>query len=267
MLSYSASAGHCAKLTHATFRTPDGIESHVSGWVIHPELDIALAHLEVSPCGAGASLPIVRPGMSPSTLARATFAGYGLTAENQIGDLEFLVEAVVWMDEREVHVNGFGRSGACVGDSGGPLLVRDRAGQVGVLGVLSVGAASCVEIDHYLRLDSVLDWIGGQLELPAPTASCGAIDHRGRCFDDQAVWCEGSKVESELCTGDAQCGFDSSANGYRCTIAAVCAGDNFGICAGENARSCDASGASVSDCAALGLECTYLSTSGVATCQ
>lgn len=55
-------------------------------------------------------------------------------------------------------VHGHGNSGACSGDSGGPLLARDEHGRVRVVGLLDAGHASCVEDDRYTRTDVLASW-------------------------------------------------------------------------------------------------------------
>jgi secreted trypsin-like serine protease len=56
-------------------------------------------------------------------------------------------------------VDGEGRTGACAGDSGGPLLVADSSGQARVAGVLDRGSADCLGLDLYTRIDALADWI------------------------------------------------------------------------------------------------------------
>lgn len=107
--------------------------------------------------------PAIAPGVS------VELAGYGLTEAQTAGQLTFLVETVTEANTREVVVNGFGQSGACEGDSGGPLLVRGLDGTLGVLGVLSRGSISCRARDVYTRVDNVRDWIGSVVTM-APIA-------------------------------------------------------------------------------------------------
>ena len=61
----------------------------------------------------------------------------------------------------EISHEGFIRTDCTVvgGDSGGPLLLRNRAGSPEVAGILSGGSASCVDRDEYTRLDNALRWI------------------------------------------------------------------------------------------------------------
>lgn len=260
------SAGHCAGLLPATFRDASGEQQAVTEWIVHPELDVALARLEPSRCGDAPTLPIVRTAHVPERFERATLAGYGLTADHHSGELQFLVEGVVASDPRSVVVDGFGRSGACAGDSGGPLLIRDRSGQVGILGVLSTGDASCVGKDEYLRVDGLEQWLGGVVALPQPSDACGEIDGRGRCFDDLAVWCEDERLSAASCVAAETCGWVVELGGFRCATAPVCAGDHFGRCVNGVARVCDEHAESASVCQLRDMTCHYEHRSGMVTC-
>jgi hypothetical protein len=53
-------------------------------------------------------------------------------------------------------------AGACVGDSGGPLFIRDGSGWQ-VVGVLSEGSAYCTGQDVYVDLASVAGWISAHI--------------------------------------------------------------------------------------------------------
>ncbi len=265
-------ARHCEISGKLRFQS-DGAPGDVLEWVRHPELDVALARVSPDPCameGAAPAtvLPIVEPEPEPSPApSRATLAGYGLTEERSMGDLEFLVEAVVARDDTSVTVGGFGRSGACSGDSGGPLLIRDRHGRVAVLGVLSRGDSTCDGEDIYVRVDSLLEWIGAHVELPLVANGCGEIDERGRCVEGRAVWCENGGIVSESCEGETTCGFDSGAGAYRCSAAPLCAGDSFGSCAAGTASRCTPEGPSSEPCGEAGLVCGYDPVTGQAACR
>jgi len=263
--SWALTAGHCAGPERTVFYGDDGGVQEVTAWLVHPEVDVALASLGAGDCGT--FLPLVDPERTPSRLSRATLAGYGLDGEGELGRLGFLVEKVVSVTPDAVEVSGFGASGACVGDSGGPLLVRDEAGRVGVLGVLSTGAASCVETDHYLRVEPLLAWLRALLELPEAPDACGAIDARGRCFDGRAVYCEDGRLRSDPCDAGTHCGLALDAGGFRCAAEPLCDGDAFGACDASAAIRCDEGGATVTPCDVLGRECGYDPRTGVATCR
>jgi len=258
-------ARHCTALGQAEFSTNDDEQSHVVEWFPHPELDLALARLQPTACSSGLSLPLAEPDVNTHSLRRATLAGYGLNERDQLGELSFLVEPVVAIDDATVTVDGFGRSGACVGDSGGPLLIRDRHGHVAVLALLSVGSSSCVGTDVYLRVDQLHDWILAHVTMPPVSEDCGKIDARGRCFEQQAVWCAENKLVSAACSADSPCGFDEHEAGFRCTSSTRCPGDEFGRCRDDQAERCSAGKPAVEPCTPSGLTCGYDPT-GMVTC-
>ena len=74
--------------------------------------------------------------ISPELLTRLVpgvaveLAGYGLDEQGGSGALRYLVEQVVAASHSLVTVAGFGRSGACEGDSGAPLLMRENGSLV-----------------------------------------------------------------------------------------------------------------------------------------
>lgn len=260
------SASHCADLYPASFHDGSGDAQAVIEWIVHPELDVALARLEPSRCGDAATLPVAETERLPERIGRATLAGYGLTADHHSGELYFLVESVVTSDQRSVVVDGFGRSGACAGDSGGPLLIRDRSGRVGILGLLSTGDASCVGKDEYLRVDGLGEWLRNAGDLPPPSDACGGIDGRGRCFDDLAVWCEHGGLSVATCSAGRACGMSAELGGFRCTKAPLCAGDHFGRCVDGVALVCDEGGERASVCQSREADCHYEHQSGLAAC-
>ncbi|HKO50456.1 MAG TPA: trypsin-like serine protease [Polyangiaceae bacterium] len=264
--TWALSARHCA-FPGARFVDGDGSPSEVVEWLEHPDVDVALARLSPG-CGRHQVLPIARPGVHLERLARASLAGYGLTEKYRAGGLSFLVERVVHADALAIDVSGFGQSGACVGDSGGPLLVRDSSGQAAVLGVLSVGASSCVGEDRYVRVDRLLDWIEQTTGALPVSDACEAITSRGRCFEGQAVWCDDGRLAAELCEDPARCGYNPSAGGFRCSRAPSCEGDEFGTCdSAGGATLCSESGLKHHDCATLGLDCGYDPRTGIAACR
>jgi hypothetical protein len=133
--------------------------------IVHGERDLALAVLAP---GAVAKAPLtVLPLAFEDEVRvgdRATLAGFGLDENGDVGERRFVEETIVEVDDELVVVHGEGESGACTGDSGGPLLLRTASGELRVAGVLSVGSASCVEIDVYQRIGPVADWLHEQLD-------------------------------------------------------------------------------------------------------
>jgi S1-C subfamily serine protease len=95
-------------------------------------------------------------GLEPGALVE--LAGFGQTDDGSRGR-HFAVEAVSSLDQSSIWVSGDGKSGACAGDSGGPLLTRNGSGSVVALGALSQGSADCLGLDRYVRLSSVRRWL------------------------------------------------------------------------------------------------------------
>ncbi len=75
-----------------------------------------------------------------------------------------MTERVTSVEESFIITDGAGVSGACNGDSGGPLLTRDASGELQLAGVLSGGSASCTGVDEYVRADAIADWATARIE-------------------------------------------------------------------------------------------------------
>jgi hypothetical protein len=142
--------------------------------VAHPELDVMLAEL---------TTPVETPDVTPIAAwpsaidegwigLEATLAGYGRTESGGQGQLLFVREPVVAVHATEIRVDGQGKSGACAGDSGGPLLVADEAGQARIAGVLDRGSANCLGLDVYTRLDVLGPWIESTMRSSTAPESC-----------------------------------------------------------------------------------------------
>ncbi len=86
-------------------------------------------------------------------------AGLGRTERGSTGQLLFVHEPVLAVSATTLDVDGAGRTGACVGDSGGPLLGIADDAHWQTLGVLSRGSADCRHVDRYERVDTLLPWI------------------------------------------------------------------------------------------------------------
>jgi hypothetical protein len=214
--------------------------------VAHPDRDVALLNVDFSAQdasggAAGGLQPLVASSPGRMALAvgdSAEMAGFGLTEEGDTRTLRFLVETVTAMDDGSITVNGFGLNGACEGDSGGPLLLRDPRGPVMVAGVLSVGSADCVGEDEYIRLDAIADWLSATVGAgAADQAECGSLSAQGRCLYGSAMRCSGTQLLAEPCTGGLRCGWDPASEGFRCVDPSTdpCSGvDSVGACV-ENA--------------------------------
>jgi hypothetical protein len=194
--------------------------------------------------GVGVS-PIAAGGASIGQLAVGDvveLAGYGLTEASTAGNLRFAVEPIVAVDAASITVSGSGENGACDGDSGGPILVRGPDGAPHIAGVLAIGSSNCVGEDQYERLDAIQDWITSTIgAAPASDLECGAIDTAGRCLFGSALWCSGTQLSSDVCTGGRQCGWSAAEQGFRCVDSAVdpCGGvDSVGACQDGAAAAC-----------------------------
>lgn len=95
----------------------------------------------------------------PSAGAKATVAGYGLDAAKQWGILRFLDTVIVSTSETEIVVDSK-NAGACGGDSGGPLFVREEeTGEIQLLGILSKGSIQCRGQDIFTNIVPLASWI------------------------------------------------------------------------------------------------------------
>jgi len=124
----------------------------------HPELDLAVLRF-VDPDDSEPGLALAA---APAIVGdRVVLAGYGLTETNTSGELRAVEGRVLSIGEPNVGytvVQGEG-GGACVGDSGGPLL-RALPGEIATIyGILGRGSASCLGRDEYARVDLAREWL------------------------------------------------------------------------------------------------------------
>jgi hypothetical protein len=135
--------------------------------VTHPELDLALWRVVDRDGELGAHfepLLVWATDVDRNWIGKsAELAGYGTTETDATGQRRFATESISDVDETFITVDGAGRSGACAGDSGGPLLVATQAGEPAVAGVLSAGSADCRGIDQYVRVDRAWRWLSEQV--------------------------------------------------------------------------------------------------------
>jgi len=272
-------AAHCAPPDHRPlFFSAYGESSACLGtWpskrvARHASLDLLLIELEGTStefCRLFSPLPVLdasllRPGVV------VELAGFGLTRDGTHGVRQFVAEVIAEArnDRSELVVDGLGRTGACTGDSGGPLLFRAGDGSVAIAGALTGGSADCVGQDPYVRLDLSDAFFAPMLEAGrCQPAECGTIDAVGRCFGPVAAWCDGAQLRGETCGSGDVCGWHPEALGFRCVPPqSACPGfDHYGRCH-LGARERCVGGASVSDdCTASGASCV-LDAHGVATC-
>jgi len=241
------------------------IEAQVAGR--HPQLDLGV--IELSP---DALVPSTLPLATrvPDVGAVVQLAGFGEDGLGVLGHRRFVAEEVTAVDPDSIVVDGQGRSGACRGDSGGPLMVRDRDGGVAIAGVLRGGNVTCAGVDRYVRVDVARDWISSVATLQPSRPGCGALKPVGRCFEGMATWCQEGGLRSESCTNGLACGWDVRFSGFRCVEPAAdpCDGvDDRGLCEGSVLLRCIAGALQESDCESCGAACARDPKTGTAACE
>ena len=194
-------------------------------------------------------------------------AGHGVTETGLEVGLRFVVESIFEIEEGSIRVTGGDISGACVGDSGGPLLMRSDNGAVKVAGSLSTGSATCVGKDRFSRVDVAVELRDTIGDFAVEPPQCGAITLAGACFGKLAVWCDGSQLAAQSCD---HCGWSIEDSGFRCVKAAQdpCDGlGSIGRCEGERALACVDGAIEATVCEArCGVTCRHSQRSGQAAC-
>jgi V8-like Glu-specific endopeptidase len=257
--NWVVTAQHCLQISSPTVAVQGRVQSPIAvlpivASVPHPTEDVALLNVDVSVADAGVAdggLLVVEPiqtgSARDSALAAgdvAELAGYGLTETRIVRKLRFLSESIVSVDNAMITVSGFGLSGACAGDSGGPLLIRGPDGSPKVAGVLTSGSANCIGDDVYIRLDGIQSWIQAVVgPSPLPPRDCGTITQEGRCLYGSAIWCTGTTLMAQACSGGQKCGWDAGLAAFRCVDPSVspCGDvDSVGACEAGVALRCNA---------------------------
>jgi hypothetical protein len=177
---FGVSAAHCEITQLVQLRVADEPLPVEIEWLdMHPELDVALFRLDRSAAGAVRAIepiPLFAGVIDDSLVGeRLTLAGLGQTENGESGELRFVDEQVTKITDGEIWVNGMGETGACGGDSGGPILARDESGALGVAGVLDRGSANCLGVDVYSRADRLREWVAKTTAKaePWPDDACG----------------------------------------------------------------------------------------------
>jgi hypothetical protein len=118
-------------------------------------------------------VPINRASLAAAVGKPARYVGYGLTnGVAQSGDgIKRQATAPIAQVTRELIRIGRNPNGTCHGDSGGPLLMDNGAGEA-VIGTVSFGDdATCRGNNYFQRLDTQVAWIDEQIKKYDPAAS------------------------------------------------------------------------------------------------
>ena len=235
--------------------------------VFHPDLDVALLHLTTALSIVGMTL--YGGDVSEYLGSTAQIAGFGLSNDGETGELQFAVEKIQGTSRTTLIGQSISGSGACGGDSGGPMMVRDDRGAPVVIGTEWKGSAGCNQTDEYIRADVIRTWVSENVEaLANDDLECGAITSTGSCFSDVAVWCNSSsELEAARCQVPTACGWSVVQGAYRCVLNDPCQGVGaLGTCReGDQVALCDKGSINVSQCA-CGYECQISGTDDVARC-
>jgi hypothetical protein len=241
----------------------------------HPNLDLLLARLEED--SEAERLPVIPIRIWQEHLGSAQLgalvqmAGFGWTEVGDSGHQKFLTESITDINHKMIIVDGLGQSGACGGDSGGPLMLRDQSGEVRVLGVLRDGSNSCLGIDRYIRVDIAKEWIEGIIGdgNECYVDNCGELTGRGRCYENNAIWCVDDELISDSCSENTHCGWSSAEQGYRCVTddEDSCGGiSNWGQCEGNVAVYCDEGVVVSAECSDAEEDCRRSPATGMVGC-
>lgn len=271
-------AGHCVdpealdELRVGTWE-PRDFSVDVLRAQIHPSLDVAVVWVEPgSMPEALEPIPLLEDEIDEGWIGElAELAGYGSTEFGEIGQLRFAAEPIVAVEADAVVVHGRGRSGACGGDSGGPLLARDDAGRVRVVGVLDSGHASCVQDDRYTRVDALADWWSFDWRASGShEQGCEGLDAEGTCVRGRAMRCiDGQRIEVERCGPTQHCGQQAGEPRFTCVdaIQDVCEGQGaLPWCEGDLRMRCEGGYLEQTDCGVCGGTCVAWTPAGGAAC-
>jgi hypothetical protein len=240
----------------------------------HSGIDIAVVTFRATelPDGYATPIPLPEHAIEGSRLVGsvAVLAGHGQAEPGRLLARRFVSETVSAVEDAFLLVSGGDLSGACAGDSGGPLLGRALDGFVRVYGVLEEGTLICRGDDRYTRVDLDPEWEGFADSATSHEAkTCGAITTQGRCYGEVAVWCEQGQLERTKCPAGKRCGFSTMASGYRCIDPASdpCEGvPDSGKCDGSRALVCRDGALLHVDCVECADQCVIGPTSGRVAC-
>lgn len=158
------SAGHCVRGEFAELELKVGFSARVDD-ACDTELALATEWSTREPDLLLVSYPDAAAGTGISPMFSALqvgepviLSGYGQTEEGGNGERRFIAARVADTTAPYL-VTQAEAGGACVGDSGGPLLWKSETGRVFVAGVLSTGSISCRGKDNYVPLGPAREWV------------------------------------------------------------------------------------------------------------
>jgi hypothetical protein len=259
-------AGHC--LTGETATIELGAERSLARVVMHDDRsDIALLGLEHAV--EAVPIPILGRPLDESWLGEPVLiGGMGLTEDGTLAEEpQFLVEAVAGIEPGSAVVDGRGLSGACLGDSGGPLLIRNEQGFLRLAGILVRGSASCLGRDEYASTAPLSEWLAPR-DSPSG-AACDGLEEAGFCRHGRAMFCAEGVVHADECGPEQTCGWSREASGFRCVDAATdpCLGlGDLGACIGNLSAICREGVVAANDCGPCGT-CIASPQSGSPACS
>lgn len=164
--------------------------------------------------------------------------GYGSTHDNEDNTRRWwTTEPVTEVRTGEFTVFGQSWSSVCWGDSGGPALNLFSGEILRVIGTVSWGDESCMDYDHFARVDDNTSHIDPLVGTPDP---CRGFDSQGRCVGQTAVWCQDGELHQRCCAAEGgSCMVDADGNA-RCTGGNPCGDlDYYGRCDGQDAVWCE----------------------------
>ena len=205
-------------------------------------------------------IPINEEALTNSLLAgwmqSVGYGGTNLSGGDNNTKQYWVPELLDRYDATSLTVNGRGYGSVCYGDSGGPSL-RRVGGLLKTFGAVSWGDSSCVDYDHYSRLDTGKEWILGYVsEAGAP--DCSQFPAGGFCDGPILKRCENGVYAATDCRAEGKtCG--STAGSVAC-VDDPCQGLGWvGECRDGNAVWCQDGELAVRTCEECNETCTWVS--------